>query len=74
MVPTLELRGCCFVGSLLEGVPRAGWVRIARNRLIQEMAEVNELALRSGSLGQRASLPLGNELLRCHAGQPNRYG
>src|SRR3954451_13724878 len=46
-----------FDGPLLEGVPCAGRVRIARYGFVQEMAEVNELALCGSTLGQRACLP-----------------
>ena len=62
----------CLNSAFLKGVLCASRIGIARCRLVQDMAKVYELALCSGSLGQRASLPFGNELLRCHAGRPNR--
>ena len=54
-----------LAGSLLEGVPLAGRVRVVGRGLAEHPAQVDEVLLRRGPLGPRAALPFRCELSRC---------
>jgi hypothetical protein len=53
-----------LAGAALEAVI----VGIARLVDAEQLAEVVEVALRAGALGERVALPAGDELFRRHAG------
>ena len=52
----------------LEAVPLTSGVGVGRLRLIQQLAQVEEVLVRGGALGQRGSAPFGNEGVRSHSG------
>ena len=52
--------------ALLEGIPSALGIGLARRGLIQHAAEVDELRLRCRAFGQLDILPLGDEFVWRH--------
>ncbi len=63
--PTVAALG--FLDAALEGVPLAVGIGGGRFRLVEQVAEVEEMLLAGAPLGEIDLLPLGDELLRSHA-------
>jgi hypothetical protein len=53
-------------GAALKAIPLAFGVCVGRLRLVQQLAKIVEVGLRSGTLFQLSRLPFRDELLRCH--------
>ena len=63
-----------LVDAALEGVPGAVGVGLGRLGLAEQVAQVEEVLLAGGALGERHLLPLGDEFLRSHPGERRRRG
>ena len=62
--PTFAAAG--LMNAALERVPGAVGIGLGRIRLLQQIAEVEEMLLGGAALGQIGSFPLGDEFLRSH--------
>jgi len=63
-----------LAGALLEGEPLAGGVRRDGIQHAQQGAQIVKVALRGAAFLEVGGAPLGDELLRCHAGGTIRAG
>jgi hypothetical protein len=57
------------VDALLEGVPTSGRIDVSRLRLAEDSAQVGEVRLAGGPLGQVGGLPASDEVMGRHGGR-----